>query len=779
MANISLNTGLRALMTSQAALQTIGHNISNANTPGYSRQSLSIRASAPIRMQNLWMGTGVDATSVERTVDQLLQRRLTGQVSSLQRLDASLSGMREFEALLGEPGGFGLGSLLDGFFESASSLATNPDDIVQRSGMVQATSQMISQFNQLASHVDSLTVDTAQQVTVFVDQVNVVSDDIVRLNQQIAQVEAGGLAANDLRDQRDQALENLAGLMDITYHEDTNGAVRVLTGGQLLVGPQRSYEMQATIEAGASVSLMIEGATEPVTPTGGTLGGLLQFSESFLPRQSTQLDALAHNMILEVNRLHSAGVPATGPFTLLIGETPLLDQDGDGQSGDELLADAGLPFDVESGVLYVQVSQASTGGMSTHVVQVDAAATTVDEFIADLNAIGNLSAAVDSSGRVQISANGGYGFDFSARLNLNPDSAGTLGGSKASIGSQPSQDYALVDGDTLNLTGPLGPLSIQFAAGDFADISAATPEEIVAVINADGAAIANNLRAVAVGDQVFLQTAAGGAGESFSIQGGAAAAALGWAGGTVVSGSDLSATVVVGGSYTGAANDLLTFRPTMDGTVGDTDGLQIEVTDSNGVVVATLDVGADYTPGTELGLGNGLTVSFGYGDLSATQNDAFVEHVIADSDTSDVLVALGLNSLLTGSSASDIALRADIDADPAALAASATGAAGDNGILLGLISLQNRSLGELDGATLGAAYGDMVGNVGFDIGSAQNAWGVEQFLANSLATRREQVSGVNLDEEMVRMIQFEQAFGIASQFIQVVNDINDEILSLV
>ncbi len=779
MANISLNTGLRALMTSQAALQTIGHNISNANTPGYSRQSLSIRASAPIRMQNLWMGTGVDATSVERTVDQLLQRRLTGQVSSLQRLDASLSGMREFEALLGEPGGFGLGSLLDGFFESASSLATNPDDIVQRSGMVQATAQMISQFNQLASHVDSLTVDTAQQVTVFVDQVNVVSDDIVRLNQQIAQVEAGGLAANDLRDQRDQALENLAGLMDITYHEDTNGAVRVLTGGQLLVGPQRSYEMQATIEAGASVSLMIEGATEPVTPTGGTLGGLLQFSESFLPRQSTQLDALAHNMILEVNRLHSAGVPATGPFTLLIGETPLLDQDGDGQSGDELLADAGLPFDVESGVLYVQVSQASTGGMSTHVVQVDAAATTVDEFIADLNAIGNLSAAVDSSGRVQISANGGYGFDFSARLNLNPDSAGTLGGSKASIGSQPSQDYALVDGDTLNLTGPLGPLSIQFAAGDFADISAATPEEIVAVINADGAAIANNLRAVAVGDQVFLQTAAGGAGESFSIQGGAAAAALGWAGGTVVSGSDLSATVVVGGSYTGAANDLLTFRPTMDGTVGDTDGLQIEVTDSNGVVVATLDVGADYTPGTELGLGNGLTVSFGYGDLSATQNDAFVEHVIADSDTSDVLVALGLNSLLTGSSASDIALRADIDADPAALAASATGAAGDNGILLGLISLQNRSLGELDGATLGAAYGDMVGNVGFDIGSAQNAWGVEQFLANSLATRREQVSGVNLDEEMVRMIQFEQAFGIASQFIQVVNDINDEILSLV
>ncbi|MAE29546.1 MAG: flagellar hook-associated protein FlgK [Planctomycetota bacterium] len=779
MANISLNTGLRALMTSQAALQTIGHNISNANTPGYSRQSLSIQASAPIHLRNLWMGTGVDATSVERTVDQLLQKRLTGQVSSLQRLDASLTGMREFEALLGEPGGFGLGSLLDGFFESASSLATNPDDIVQRSGMVQATSQMISQFNQLSSHVDSLAVDTSQQVTVFVDQVNVVSADIVRLNQQIAQVEAGGLAANDLRDQRDQALENMAGLMDITYHEDSNGAVRVLTGGQLLVGPQRSYNMQATIEQGGNVTLMIEGATEVVIPTGGTLGGLLQFSESFLPRQSTQLDDLARNMILEVNRLHSTGVPATGPFTLLVAETALLDQDDDGQIGDELLADAGLPFDVQGGALYLQVSDLNTGALSTHVVEIDAAATTVGDFIADINDIDNLSAAVDASGRVQLSANGGFGFDFSSRLNLDPDAAGTLGGSKASIGSVPSAEYSLVDGDTLNLTGPLGPLSIQFNAADFDDMNASSPAEIVAVINADAGAIANNLRAVAVGDQVFLQTAAGGAGESFSIQGGAAAAALGWAGGTVVSGSDLSATVVVGGSYTGSTNDLLTFRPTMDGTVGDTAGLQIEVTDANGVVVTTLDVGADYAPGTELELGNGLTVSFGYGELSATQNDAFVEHVIADSDTTDVLVALGLNSLLTGSSAADIALRADIDGDPAALAASATGAEGDNGILLGLIALQNRSLSDLDGATLGAAYGDMVGNVGFDIGSAQNAQGVEQFLANSLATRREQVSGVNLDEEMVRMIQFEQAFGIASQFIQVVNELNDEILSLV
>jgi flagellar hook-associated protein 1 FlgK len=96
-----------------------------------------------------------------------------------------------------------------------------------------------------------------------------------------------------------------------------------------------------------------------------------------------------------------------------------------------------------------------------------------------------------------------------------------------------------------------------------------------------------------------------------------------------------------------------------------------------------------------------------------------------------------------------------------------------------MVSLQEKSLTAISGNTLGQYYGDIVGGVGFDISGAQNSLEVESFLLESLDARRDQVSGVNLDEELVNIIEYEQAFAAAAQFIQVVNQLNDEILSLI
>ncbi len=152
--------------------------------------------------------------------------------------------------------------------------------------------------------------------------------------------------------------------------------------------------------------------------------------------------------------------------------------------------------------------------------------------------------------------------------------------------------------------------------------------------------------------------------------------------------------------------------------------------------------------------------------------------MIADSDTSDVLVAFGLNSYLVGDDASTIDLRDDIREDPRLLAASATGAVGDGGALLDMVSVQTADVAELEG-TLGEFYGTMVGSVGFDLSSAANAQEIESFLLHSLEAQREEVSGVNVDEELVKMIQYEQAYSAAAQFLQVVNQMNDEVLALV
>ncbi|MCY3001592.1 MAG: flagellar basal body protein, partial [Planctomycetota bacterium] len=88
MSSLGINIGLKSLLSAQAHLETIGHNLSNANTPGYSRQTLQVSSSSPLQIRGLVQGTGLDTTSITRTVDRILQGRITGQMASLGKLDA-------------------------------------------------------------------------------------------------------------------------------------------------------------------------------------------------------------------------------------------------------------------------------------------------------------------------------------------------------------------------------------------------------------------------------------------------------------------------------------------------------------------------------------------------------------------------------------------------------------------------------------------------------------------------------------------------------------------
>ena len=138
------------------------------------------------------------------------------------------------------------------------------------------------------------------------------------------------------------------------------------------------------------------------------------------------------------------------------------------------------------------------------------------------------------------------------------------------------------------------------------------------------------------------KTAASGAAASLTVSGGTALAGLGWTAGTTVNGHDTSVGVAISGAYTGPANGHFTFVPQGDGVIGSTPGLEVDVYSASGQLVATLDVGDSYQPGTELEVDAGIRVSFGYGTLSATHNDSFRVELISDSDTSDVLAAVGL-----------------------------------------------------------------------------------------------------------------------------------------
>jgi len=257
--------------------------------------------------------------------------------------------------------------------------------------------------------------------------------------------------------------------------------------------------------------------------------------------------------------------------------------------------------------------------------------------------------------------------------------------------------------------------------------------------------------------------------------------ALGWTGfvGQTIAGSDIAATPVVSGSYTGTDNGMYTFKSTGDGTVGTTPGLGVQVFDAKGNLVVTLDVGEGYVPGTEIPVANGVNISFGLGDLSSTNGDVFELHVVGDPDTTDVLVALGLGGLFTGSSAHDISLRSDIELDPNLLAGGFSDSESDGGALLALFAQKDVTQSGLGGGTFGDYYGEFVGSVGFEASTAMTALNANNALLGSLQQQREQVSGVNIDEEMTNMLRFEQSYQAAAQYISVVNQMADTILNLI
>lgn len=779
MSQIALNIGLKSLLASQTALENIGHNISNASTPGYSRQSVNIASSPAVMVRGLAIGSGVSASGILRTTDLLLHGRLVTQQSALAGLDTRLGGMGQVEALFGEPGDQGLNNLMQDFYGSLSSLAASPDELVLRTSAVQSAQTLSGRFNELSQGLIDARRDSSNQVKAQIERVNDLASSISAYNRKIASFEGGGAAANDLRDQRDEALKSLGTLINISFKEGSDGNVTVLTNGSVLVGKSKSYAMSAEVDPKGGVTLKVEGNPNPIKPKTGSIGGYAQLSEEFVPALLDRMNQLAHEFIRESNRAHATGIPSSGPFQSLKGVHAIQDTDQDGSRTDELLASSGLPFEVKSGSVFVSVTNRATGNFERTEITIDENTTTVQDFLDELNAIPNVYATLDNFGRLQMTADDGYGFDFSRRLNPNPDQNGTLGSARASIGTLADAPFALANGDTLDLTGPGGSVSVSFSSAQFADITQASAAELAAAINADPAVGASGLRAVSQGNHVFLQTLTEGSAETVTISGGTALSAMGLSAGMSSSGASSGAAVQLSGSYLGTTNDKFTLVPTSDGVIGTTPGLSIEVFDAAGLLVGTLDVGENYQPGTPLELANGLELSFGLGELSATNGDRLEIEALAQSDTSDVLVGLGLNALYTGTNAEDIALRTDIGLDPRKLAVSMTGAISDNGALQDLLDIRDVGISGLNDASFGEFYGDTIGGLGFDIEAASNARDVEQFLSDTLDTRREQISGVNIDEELVNMIQFQQSYSAAARYITVVNATSDEIMRLI
>ena len=208
-----LEVGKRSLYTQQTALTTTGNNISNANTPGYSRQRVDMQATSSITYpyqtgsSSSQLGTGVSVESIERVRSEYLDSQYRERNGQLGSESTKLETLQQIEEMTGEPGN-GLSASLDRFFSAWEDLASNPDSLSARAVLVERSEELLSQGKTLNDGLTSLSKSLNDQMTAVNDQITALSTQIDSLNKEIALKPE----ANELKDRRDFLIDQMSGL---------------------------------------------------------------------------------------------------------------------------------------------------------------------------------------------------------------------------------------------------------------------------------------------------------------------------------------------------------------------------------------------------------------------------------------------------------------------------------------------------------------------------------------------------------------------------------------
>lgn len=315
-----LDLALRALRAQQTALETTGHNIANANTPGFSRQEAVLATTLPFSMPglNAWtgvgqIGTGVAAVAIQRARDVFLDVQYRSEVATQQRAATAQSALEEVEATFNEPSDTGVSTLLSQFFSAWQDLANQPRDGGARAAVVQRAASLAEAFNRAAGQLDGIKQRLNDRVASEVSRLDDLAGQVASLNRQIVQIEVSGQRANDLRDRRDLLVDQLAELGPIGTAEQPDGSLDVLLGGRTLVQGQTVDGLITTATGpGGAWEVRFSSDNALANLNNGTLRGLLEARDQQVPSYRSGLDTIASGLINAVNGLHAAGYGLDG-----------------------------------------------------------------------------------------------------------------------------------------------------------------------------------------------------------------------------------------------------------------------------------------------------------------------------------------------------------------------------------------------------------------------------------------------------------------------------------
>jgi len=243
-----LYVGTSGLSAAQAALNTTANNLANINTKGYTRQQITYSASTYYSIGSnattkLVCGTGVDVSEIRRVRDELVDKAYRQEKGRLGYYDSQYDAVTEVESLFGELDDNSFQSTMTDLLTSINEVSKNPTSTIARSSLLQSATTFIDKATSIHSSLKDYQTTLNTKIDNMVNKINSLGKTICDLNKKILDVECIGQKANDLRDQRDNALDELSGYIKIQYKEDNDGTITVAAEGTTFVSKYSVFPM--------------------------------------------------------------------------------------------------------------------------------------------------------------------------------------------------------------------------------------------------------------------------------------------------------------------------------------------------------------------------------------------------------------------------------------------------------------------------------------------------------------------------------------------------------
>lgn len=707
--NNSLNIARSAVTSNLAAFEVIGHNIANATTEGYTRQTVDMQARTGSQLGSSlnFFGQGVNVASVERQYSGFLTREAQATKSVAAGDAAHYMRLQQLEELF-PMGETGMGEVINGALNAWVDVASSPTDLTARAVALTSAEDLATRLQATTSGLDELRVSSTQQLNGTLESINTLAKSIATLNAQVMQ--SGDEVSNDLLDQREQAITDLNKYVQTSTVADAHGGLTLfVAGGQPLVLGGTAFQLKNATDPSVKnasqfaptdpmqVAVVLDRgdgqptALNPQMLGGGELSGLLQFVNHDLTDTQNAVGRLAMSLAVQMNEQHRLGI------------------DLNGQAGGDLFSLQGgyVSTDATSGAVSISALPALKSDGSR-------AAGTVAATVTDPTALkaSNYELQFDASdptkgALVRLSDGASVSFQVDSATDPEP---GRLRFGTAADSEFDGLSFAV---DT---TQPLPTGGDRYLFKPFADVSrninmAVTQPASVAVASPVYASF-NAANTGSMGLQSLSLSAA-----SPSLRDVMNAGAL----------PDISLTygATIAGEFDLSAST---------GTV--------EFVDANGT---TLTSTPKYIPGETLNIkwsdggGNSLTYAL---TLRGTP---------ADNDK------LTIRSALPNPS------------DPAA------GFIQNAGNANAMLALRDQA--SLDGVTLSNGYTSVFSVVANKAQAGRLAAEFSDTKAMAAENARSSQSGVNLDEEAARLLQYQQAYEAAAKYLQVIQANFDTLLS--